>query len=129
MLATASATSSRNTPFLRPKPPPTSSDSTRIFSIGTPSWAGINNRTMCGDWVAVWNVSCSFAASQSAIEPRHSIGTGWCRCTDTVAETTRSALANAASMSPMASSPSNATLSPSSSKISGFRRDRARRRT
>ena len=52
-LATATATSSRKTPFFRPKPPPTSSERVRICSIGMPSCGARSKRTMCGDWVAV----------------------------------------------------------------------------
>ena len=48
------------------------------------------------------------------------MGTGWWRCTQMLACTTRSALANTASMSPIAISPRKATLSSSSSNSGGF---------
>ena len=76
MDAATTATSSRATPFLSPNPPPTSPASTRICSIGTLICDGSNIRYMCGDWVEAWIVRCSAVASQSAMSPRHSIGTG-----------------------------------------------------
>ncbi len=118
--AAITATSSRCTPFFRPNPPPTSSASTRIFSIGTLTCAGSSTRIMCGDCVDAWMVRCSAPGSYDAMRPRVSIGTGWWRCTQMLARTTRSALANAPSTSPSTISLRNATLSSSSSNNGGF---------
>ena len=72
------------TPFLRPKPPPTSSASTRIFSIGTSICGGRSSRNMCGDCVDAWIVRCSVAASYDGDEPaalhRAPAGGGAPRC-------------------------------------------------
>ena len=80
---------------------------------------------MCGDWVDEWMVSCSAARSYDAMRPRVSMGTGWWRCTQMLACTTRSAFANAPSTSPTVISLRKATLSSSSSNSGGFESSRA----